>query len=283
MGSRATILLLFLVFSFLAYLKRTSRAAMLRDLYVPYLWIFFLLFGLQEFISFRFVVWGLAVLSFVTLREYFTLVDLRLQDRLGILGAYLSIPFMFYFIDTDWYGMFIISIPVYSFLVVPFLLTLGGPETRGTLLSTGIIDAGLFLLVYCIGHIGYLARYSVWMAVSFVLGVAACDLIAYLLKSRVASPLRRALIQYASSIPAVTFLMLAMSGWSGIPVYHSAVLGFLVPALVAVGRHTMLYIEADLGIESLQLLPGKGQLMSSLGSFLYAAPVVFHYIRYYLK
>ena len=67
---------------------------------------------------------------------------------------------MIRFIQIDWYGMFIISIPVYAFLVIPFLIALGGKQTEGTVFSIGAIDFGLFLLVYCIGHIGYLAFFS---------------------------------------------------------------------------------------------------------------------------
>ena len=74
-----------------------------------------------------------------------------------MVAAYLAIPFMFWFIQTDWYGMFIISIPVYAFLVIPIAITVGGRDAEGSVLSIGALDLGLFLLVYCIGHIGYLA------------------------------------------------------------------------------------------------------------------------------
>ena len=87
--------------------------------YVSYPWIFFLSFTAAETIAFTAGIWILALVCFRALREYFSLVHIRLQDRLGILGAYLSIPFMIYFIQIDWYGMFVISIPVYAFLAIP--------------------------------------------------------------------------------------------------------------------------------------------------------------------
>ncbi|MCJ7679937.1 MAG: hypothetical protein MUP70_04345 [Candidatus Aminicenantes bacterium] len=219
-------------------------------------------------------------MCFVALREYFTLVDIRLQDRWGVWGAYLSIPFMVVFIHLDYYGIFIISIPVYAFLVIPFLITLGGKEFEGSLFSMGIINFGLFLLVYCIGHIGYLALFSTWMAIMLVLNVTLCDIFVILLRKN-ASRLRRAVILYFLSAPLTVLLTLALSVWTGIPWFHCIFLGILIPALVAIGRHTMGYIEKDLGISQDKLLPGRGQVLDNLSSFLYTAPVVFHYIRFF--
>ncbi|MFC1661876.1 phosphatidate cytidylyltransferase, partial [Gemmatimonadota bacterium] len=137
-------------------------------IYLPYLWAFSLVFFLSEVISVQVWVWVLAILSFLALREYFSLVDMRIEDRWGILTAYLAIPFMYYYIQTDWYGMFIISVPVYAFLVTPFAVALGRGKPEGTVLSVGVIELGLFLLVYCVGHVGYLTYYSTWMAVFLV-------------------------------------------------------------------------------------------------------------------
>ena len=95
------------------------------DSYLNYTWIYFLSFAVCERISFTAGIWILALVSFWALREYFSLIHIRLQDRLGVLVAYLSIPFMFYFIQIDWYGMFIVSIPVYAYLAIPLFVALG--------------------------------------------------------------------------------------------------------------------------------------------------------------
>jgi phosphatidate cytidylyltransferase len=239
------------------------------------------MFAVSEAVSFGIAIWILAVLCFIALREYFTLVDIRLQDRWGIWGAYLSIPFMIIFIHLDYYGMFIISIPVYAFLVIPFLITLGGKEIKGTLLSIGIIDLGIFLLVYCIGHIGYLALFSTWWAILLIFNVAFCDLIAVLMKKRKNHRWSHVLIKYFVSASICIVFTLALSNWTGLPWFHSVFLGILIPVLVAIGRHTIRYIEKDLGISRDRLLPGKGQVIDNLRSLLYAAPLVFHYLRFF--
>jgi phosphatidate cytidylyltransferase len=279
--SKIPILLIFLALSLFLLLIKVFKIRFTYKSYIHYLWTFFLMFAASETLSFGIAIWILAVLCFMALREYFTLVDIRLQDRWGILGAYLSIPFMIIFIQFDYYGMFIISIPVYAFLGIPFLVTLGGKEIKGTLLSIGIIDLGLFLLVYCIGHIGYLALSSTWWAIMLILNVAICDLIAILMRKGKNHRWSNVLIQYSVSAPMTIILTLALSYWTGIPWFHCVFLGILIPLLVAIGRHTIRYIEKDIGISRDQLLPGKGQVIDNLRSFLYAAPVIFHYLRFF--
>lgn len=253
---------------------------------IPCLWVFFLSFTIDDLAGFRYGIWILALLSFVSLREYFTLVDFRLQDRWGIAGAYLSVPFMFWFIQTDWYGMFIVSIPVYAFLAMPFLVALGGRDTDGAVYSIGAIDLGLFLMVYCVGHIGYLALTSVWKAVFLVAGVAVCDLVASLSgpQEERNRSLPRAGLVWGLSAPLTVglALLLRFAGPEELPLRHSIALGLILPGLVAVGRYTISHIESDLRIARERLVPGRGAVMDSMKSYLYAAPVVFHYVRYYL-
>jgi phosphatidate cytidylyltransferase len=279
---QVTIAVLFAVLTLFALIGRSLGVTRAVVTYVPYLWAFFLFFVISEFVSFAVGVWVLAALSFLALREYFTLVDLRIQDRWGMVAAYLSIPFMFYFIQIHWYGMFIISIPVYAFLVVPFAITLGGREAEGSVLSIGALDLGLFLLVYCIGHIGYLAFYSPWTAIFVVLAVATCDLFAWLLKARDRSTLRSVTYQVLAPAPVIVFLALALRPWTGIPLAHSIVLAVGIPALVAIGCYTIDHVEVDLGIDRHRLEPGRGQVINTVKSFLYVGPVVFHYLRYFL-
>ncbi len=252
------------------------------SVYLPYLWTFFLVFTLAELVSFKVGIWVLAVVCFLALREYFSLVEMRIQDRWAILGAYLAVPFMFYYVHTDWYGMFILSIPVYAFLVIPFLVALGGEDAKGTVQSVGLIDLALVLLVYCIGHIGYLAFYSVWMAVFVVAGVVICDLSALLLNARSRAPLQSILVQILVPGPFVALLALVMTPWTGIPWVHGVALGILIPALVAIGCFTIDRLEVDLGIDRARLRPGRGETLNSLKSYVYVAPVAFHYLRYFL-
>jgi len=250
--------------------------------YLDYILIFFLLLVIGDLWSFYVASWGWGILSFMILREYFSLVDLRPQDRLGVLGAYLSIPFMMHYIHKDVYNMFIITIPVYSFLLIPFLISINRKRPKGAIYSIGTIDFGLFLFVYCLGHLAYLSFYSTWMAGMVVLNIIICDSVAYIVNRKINIRWRRMVLKYLIAAPLTILLSVLLSEWTGIPLNHSIILGSMIPALVIIGNHTIIYFERDLGIMQENIRPGRGLIIDNVKSILYAAPVVFHYIRYFL-
>ena len=278
---RAVLIGIFVVLSLVKLGKHISKRRFPFDSYLDYTWVFFLSFVVAE-MSLAASIWILALVCFWALREYFSLLDIRLQDRVGILGAYLSIPFMIHFIQIDWYGMFIISIPVYSFLAIPLLVTLGGRETRGTVFSIGAIDFGLFLFVYCMGHIGYLLRFSTWKAAMLIVTVAVCDAIACGVHAKIKSFWPNVLARYFIPLPFTIMIALLLIPWTGIPTKHSLVLAFMIPMLVIMGHRTSNYVESDLGIQEDTMSPGRGQILDNLKSLFFAAPITFHYIRYYV-
>lgn len=268
--------------SLIVFIKDILRPPARVEAYLKHLWVYFLVFTVAELFTFAIAVWILAAVCFVALREYLSLVDIRFQDRWGLWGAYLAIPFMAYFIQVNWYDMFIISIPIYTFLIIPFLVALGGKETEGTVFSVGAIDFGLFLFVYCTGHIGYLMLFSTWAAVLLVLNVTVSDGVAFLLSSSGKRPWTGNIIKYLISIPITVVLSVSLIDWTGIPWHHSIIIGAAIPILVAVGRYTMTFIEADLGIAKDYDHLRRGRLINSSCSLLFAAPIIFHYMRYFL-
>ena len=140
-GATVGIYAVFAVLSAFLVSRKALKKHSYFDSYLNHTWIYFLSFAVCERVSVTAGIWILALVSFWALREYFSLIHIRLQDRVGILVAYLSIPFMFYFIQIDWYGMFIVSIPVYAYLAIPLFVSLGGRETKGIVLSTGPITS----------------------------------------------------------------------------------------------------------------------------------------------
>ncbi len=240
------------------------------------LWVFFLAITLAEWVSFSLALWLLAFLSFCALREYLSLVDIRLEDRWGILVSYLSIPFMFYLIHIEWYGFFIIAIPVYAFLLVPFFVALGG-RSKGIVFSVGVLDFGLFFFVFCVGHIGYLLFYSARITLLMIIAVTISGWIHKVLGNRLLGV--KLSLQLAAAFP----LCIGLSSWTAIPMGHSAALAILIPVSVCLGRFTLKELEQDLGIRADRLQPGRGRTIEGLKSYLYTAPIVFHYLRWFLK
>jgi phosphatidate cytidylyltransferase len=277
-------LALLAVFVLLAAVNAVRALAGIRfplDSYLRRIWLLFLFLAAARFISFTAGIWVLAAICFTALREYFSLIDIRLQDRLAILLGYISIPFMIYYIQSGWYNMFIITIPVYGFLAVPLLVALGGRETRGTIFSVGAIDLGLFLFVYCLGHIGYLARFSIWAAALVILCVAICDAILCELTRETRSGAFTLVAGYFLPLPLTAGVSLLLAGWAGIPLPYAVSLGALIPLLVLMGHRTIEYVKADLGVDDAMLLPGRGEILDSMKSFFYAAPISFHFYKYF--
>ena len=241
-----------------------------------FIWIFFLTIAISEWLSFTLALWILALLSFCALREFFSLVDIRLEDRWGIVVSYLSIPCMFYLVQINWYGFFIIAIPVYAFLIMPYFVALGG-RSKGIVFSVGALDFGLFFYVFCLGHICYLIFFSEKMAMLMILAVTIADFIFRYLNQK--SYGLRCIFQIICIIP----FYLILTKWSGIPIEHGIALGIIIPVASCMGQFTLKEIEQDLGIRAERLQPGRGRTIEALKSYLFTAPAVFHYLRWFLK
>src|SRR6476620_6040659 len=96
-----------------------------------------------------------ALVSTLALREYLTLVPPRAADWRVLTLAFASIPLQYLWIYWEWYGMFIIFIPVYLFLLIPTRMVMMG-VTDGFLQSTSALHWGLMTTVFSISHAAYL-------------------------------------------------------------------------------------------------------------------------------
>jgi phosphatidate cytidylyltransferase len=98
-----------------------------------------------------------AAVAFIALREFLSLAPLRREDRLIVLWAYLTIPLSFGLIVLDQYGIYLVAIPVWFFLITPFLMALAG-QTRAYLATVATITWGVIVCVYNLGAIPLLMR-----------------------------------------------------------------------------------------------------------------------------
>ena len=147
------IVLLLLIFSVawrvMAHIK-TPMADEIRQRTQTWWWmvaVFMLALAFNRIVSFAF----LGFLCFAALREYFSLMPmtdsvgtktLSFKDRPSILVCYLAVPLMIYIAYVQWYGVFMILIPVYVFLLIPILFVLQN-RTEGSIKSMGIVTMAL--------------------------------------------------------------------------------------------------------------------------------------------
>ena len=96
-----------------------------------------------------------AFVSFLALKEYLSLIPTRRADRRVLFWAYLAIPLQYYWVYCEWYGMFIIFIPVYMFLLLPMRMVSIG-ETEGYIRAVGTLHWGLMTMVFSLSHAAFL-------------------------------------------------------------------------------------------------------------------------------
>lgn len=82
-------------------------------------WLIIILFSLALLSPVWLALTFFALVSFMALKEFLTLVPSRHSDRMPLLWMFIAIPANYWLIGIGWYGMFVVFIPVYVFLFLP--------------------------------------------------------------------------------------------------------------------------------------------------------------------
>ncbi|MDQ5910055.1 MAG: phosphatidate cytidylyltransferase [Pseudomonadota bacterium] len=238
------------------------------------------------------------MVSFLALKEYLTLIPTRQTDRQVLFLAYLSIPVQYFWISIEWYGMFIIFIPVYLFLLLPVAMVLRG-ETEGYLRAAGTLHWGLMSMVFSLSHLAYLLvlpqneypQVSGPGLVLFLLLLTELNDVAQyfwgkLLGKHKISPSvspNKTVEGFVGGVLTTILLAALLAPWLT-PFSRSDAL--LAGALIAVagffGDLSLSALKRDLGIkDSGNLLPGHGGILDRVDSLTYTAPLFFHFTRYF--
>lgn len=244
-------------------------------------------------------VWSLlffALLSFLALKEYFSLIPTRRADRRVLFWAYLAIPLQFLWVSWHWYGMFLAFIPVFCFLLLPLrMLSIG--ETEGYLKAAGTIQWGLMTTVFCLSHAAFLLILRLpqepqrlvgpGLVLFLVLLTELNDIAQYLwgrslgrrpIAPRVSPNKTRA--GFVGGV-ATTLLAGALLGPLLTPMSLMASLaaGLIIGLGGFAGDLNISAVKRDLGIkDSGSLLPGHGGILDRVDSLTYTAPLFFHFL-----
>jgi len=96
------------------------------------------------------IVFGLT--SFMLLREFITITPTRRGDHHALFWVFFVIlPMQYYLLAIEWYGLFIILVPVYAFLFLPLRMAVAGDPDR-FMERAAKIQWSLMLCVYCVSH-----------------------------------------------------------------------------------------------------------------------------------
>jgi phosphatidate cytidylyltransferase len=259
-------------------------------------WMIFIVFGVLTIGTTTSIVF-FGFLSFLALKEFCSIVDLRQSDRRVLFWAYLSIPVQYYFVAIGWYTMFLIFIPVYVFLFLPIRMVLIG-QTQGFIKSAGTIHWAVMLTVFCVSHIAYLLNFPVKN-----LEAGNTGLILFLLVitqfNDVCQYIWGKTLGKHKIIPKVSpnktwegFLggLITISICSGLSAPYltplsfqeGLVFGFAIGIAGFFGDVVISCVKRDLHIkDSGQLIPGHGGILDRIDSLLYTAPIFFHFLNYW--
>lgn len=235
-------------------------------------------------------------ISFLALKEFFSIVPTRQADRRVIFLAYLSIPLQYYFVSIGWYGVFIIFIPIYIFLLLPMRMVLIG-ETKGFIHSAGIMHWAVMLTVFCISHIAYLLELPELNPEAGVMGLVIF-LIFMTQFNDVSQYVWGKMLGKHKIIPKVSpnktwegfiggiVTITIVSGFIGplltpMPIYYSLIAGVIISVSGFIGDVVISSIKRDLEIkDSGTLIPGHGGILDRIDSLIFTSPLFFHYIYY---
>src|SRR5262245_61163617 len=93
-----------------------------------------------------------ALTSFLALREFITLTPTRRGDHRALFWIFfIFTPLQYFLLWRDWYGLFIILIPVFGFLFIPLRSVIAGDCER-FLERAAKIQWALMICVYCLSH-----------------------------------------------------------------------------------------------------------------------------------
>ena len=235
--------------------------------------------------------------SYLALQEFLSIIPSRREDRPIILAAFLVIPVNAAFIWFERYGIFLIFIPVYAFVIFPFLLVLAG-QVKRVLSFMGALHWGMMLTVYNLSYIAYLMVLPKGTLPAGGAGLVIALLLLTELND-VAQFISGKLFGGAKIVPKVSpgktwagfvggvvitsVATLVLAPWlTPFSLAEAAILGPVLAVAGFAGDVTMSAIKRDLGLKDTSaLIPGHGGILDRIDSLTFTAPLYFHILIFF--
>ncbi len=244
------------------------------------------------------VLFGL--ISFWALREFITLTPTRPGDHRTLFWVFFVWwPLQFVLVGMDRYELFSIVIPVYAFLFIPARIAMSGDSKR-FLERTAKIQAGLLICVYCLSYAPALLTLPLAkdpdegarLLFFFVLMVQLSDVLQYAWSQ---VPSKHVIVPtihptktwegLLGGTASVALIGAALS-WATpfFPDYwFAAIMSAVIAVMGFAGALTMSAIKRDRGVKDYgTLVMGHAGVLDRIDSICFAAPVFYHFTRYYV-
>ncbi len=248
------------------------------------------------------VLFGL--IAFWALREFITLTPTRPGDHRTLFWVFfLCTPAQFVFVGFKLYGLYSVLIPVYAFLLIPMRIAIAGDFKR-FLERTAKIQAGLLICVYCLSYAPALLTLPL-SSEEFGANANPRLLFFFVLMVQLSDALQYAWAQVPSKHPIAPTIsptrtwegllggtfsatLIGAALWWATPFslkdwWMAAALSAVTSLMAFAGGITMSAIKRDRGVKDFgTLVEGHGGVLDRIDSICFAAPVFFHFTRYWM-
>jgi len=238
-----------------------------------------------------------AVVSFLALREFMTLLPTRRADHRAMLWAFfLFLPLQYWFVATNWYGMFALLIPVYAYLLLPSMQVLAG-DTEDFLSRTSRLQWVLMICVFCVSH----APALLMLEIPGFMGQNAKLLLYLVVVTQISDVLQYTvgkLFGRRKAVPTVSpnktvegylgggglAVLLGAALWWATPFnpWQAALMSLVIVVAGIAGGLVMSAVKRDRRVKDFgAMIPGHGGVLDRIDSLCFSAPLFFHLTRFY--
>lgn len=235
-----------------------------------------------------------AGLSFMALREFWTIAPSRPGDHRALFASFfLALPFHYWLLFDEWYGMWSIFIPVYAFLILPAVSTLAG-DVKDFLARSARTQWGLMLTVYLLGHAPALltldtgaepALLLLWLVVVAQLSDVAQYVVGKTLGRTRFSPNvspSKTLEGLIGGGLTAALIGAALYGLTPFAPLQAFAMALAVVTAGFFGGFVLSAVKRDLGAKDWgYVIEGHGGVLDRVDSLIFAAPILFHLTRYW--
>ena len=237
------------------------------------------------------------LMSFFALRECITLLPTRRGDHEALFWCFFIIlPLQYLLVGMEWYGTFVIMIPVYAWLFIPARLALAG-DTSHFLERAAKIQWSMMIAVYCISYApallmleipGY-EQQNIKLLLFLLIVVQISDVLQYVFgklwgKRPIVPKLspNKTVEGFVGGLLSASLVGMGLWWITPFAPWQAFLISLLITLLGFLGGLCMSGIKRDRGVKDFgTMLEGHGGMMDRIDSLCFAAPVFFHVVRYF--
>ena len=238
-------------------------------------------------------------LSFLALREFITLVQTRRSDHRGlILAFFVALPLQYLLVGLRAFDLVTVFVPVYVFLAIPVAGALAGDPER-FLERHAKIQWGIMVCVYGLSHApallllelpGFAGR-GAFLLFFLVMVSAAAQLVQeqasrWLRRRPVVRQIDRSFSwrAFGSGLAAAAVMGVALVWITPVDAWQAATMAVVAAASGSLGELVMRALKKDAGVRywgNRSSVTGAVGLLDRVAPLAFAAPVFFHFVRWY--